>query len=141
LILESTEHLACTFMARVPSWEAGSPLAGCAKPDGNACATATQMEALIAAWDVLAPRKPRLGLELRQHIELGLAYLLKCQVRSGSAVGGIVRSPLRLPVGGDESARKFNQAASEIRIDYVQHAASAFLTWYRFLGELERSAA
>jgi hypothetical protein len=141
LILDHARRLVRAFLDRVPAWPADSPLIGCVQPNGNSCATSTQLEGLIAAWDVLSVRDPSLGLEIRSHIEAGLGYLLRCQVTSGPAAGGVVRAPIRLPEDGTEAIRAFNRSATEIRVDYVQHAASAFLAWRQILLEASRTAA
>jgi hypothetical protein len=41
------------------------------------------------------------------------------------------RSACRLPLVCAEAVGNFNQRATEIRIDYVQHSACAFLSWRR----------
>ena len=80
--------------------------------------TATRLEGLFALLAALPA-----GDEARGRIETsarrGVAFLLSCQVQSDDRrAGGIVR---RCPP--DDGSRR----AAEIRVDYVQHALSAFL--------------
>jgi hypothetical protein len=85
--------------------------------------TATRLEgllALLAALPASDPARPRLEAGARR----GVTFLLGCQVTSSDRRGGgVVR---RCP-----PARKRRDA--EIRIDYVQHALSAFLGARRLL--------
>lgn len=79
--------------------------------------TATRLEGLIALVAALPPDDPARP-PMVAAIRSGVGFLLGCQVDgSGRRAGGIVRRCP--PDDGDRDA--------EIRIDYVQHALSAFL--------------
>jgi hypothetical protein len=86
---------------------------------------AIRLEGLLAALEFL----PHENTELRRRIESatqrGVVFLLHAQITSGPYAGGmpgVVR-----PTGFITT--KANPAASEVRIDYVQHALSAWLRY------------
>ncbi|MEE4379687.1 MAG: hypothetical protein V2J55_19540 [Candidatus Competibacteraceae bacterium] len=103
-------------------------------PDGRTAPTATRLEGLLAALEVL----PTDCVELRQHIEAsvhtGMAFLLRAQIRSGQYAGALPRAVLPIAIEEAAEAKRFNQRVSEIRIDYVQHALSAMLQYVRYFG-------
>jgi hypothetical protein len=82
--------------------------------------TATRMEGLIAAYNTSNPSDRKYRSELRHAIRLGMKFLLTRQITRDvaqtlpdpdQAIGGVIS-------GSDDQ---------DIRIDYVQHALSAFL--------------
>jgi hypothetical protein len=93
--------------------------------DGRTCPTAIRLEGLIAAHRVLreADGELRRGIEAACH--LGARFLLRSQVQSGELCGGIPRAACAKP--DTPGNRAFNSRVPEIRIDYVQHALSAFI--------------
>ncbi len=108
---------------------AGFPLQGSFLADGRTTPTATRLEGLIAALEVL----PGEDVELRRRIERvadeGIGFLLRAQVREGPYRGGIPRAihpPASAEPAGD---RTLNRRVTEIRIDYVQHALSAMIQY------------
>lgn len=89
--------------------------------DGRSTPTATRLEGLIAARRVLLPHDPQRVTSLRQPLDLGIEFLLRCQVAEGPNRGGFVRAV-------DESPSSASSGrGGEIRIDYVQHAISALI--------------
>ncbi len=77
---------------------------------------ATRMEGLIAAVPVLSDEELRNQVTFT--VERGIQWLLKAQIKSGSYAGGMPGD-----IGGPSSR------AEHIRIDYVQHALSAWLLY------------
>ena len=93
--------------------------------DERSAPTATTVEGLVAIHGLLraeVPEEESLRRELELAIKGGVISVMRSQVRDGSARGGILRAPRK--VRGDA---EFNSRQAEIRIDYVQHALSAFL--------------
>lgn len=121
------------MLGRTPDWPADSPFAGCAVADGRTCPTATQLEGLLAGMEFLDAPPWSLGEPIRAYARAGLGFLARCQVLDGPAHGGIPRAAARFEVVDSPGAVNFNERCYEIRIDYVQHALSAFLQ-YRRLG-------
>lgn len=104
--------------------------AGCLSASGSTCPTATRLEGLLAALTFL-PEDEYAGL--RAQIETagceGVAFLVRSQIVEGPYCGGIPRAPLGagFPAGQPRHNKKPNAAATEIRIDFVQHAMSAMM--------------
>lgn len=140
-ILTHAEQVARSMMARVPKWPDGSFYHGCVVSDGRTCPTATQMEGLIAAIGCLSARPSEVRRQIEEHVEAGLGYLARCMISHGPALGGMPRAPFRLPLVCPEAIGQFNQRATEIRIDYVQHAVCAFLAWRQRTMVVRRTAA
>jgi hypothetical protein len=140
-ILGHAEQVARSMIAEIPPWPAGSPLEGCSVGDGRTCPTATRLEGLIAALECLPDGPGGLDAEIRRHVGAGLGFLSRYQVTEGPAWGGLPRAAGRFPLVCRAAAGRFNDRATEIRIDYVQHAVSAFLAWRRLGLSASRSAA
>lgn len=92
-------------------------------PGGRTTPTAIRLEGLLAALEFL----PKSDTQLRSRIEIavdrGIAFLLNAQIISGPYAGGM---PGAVLTGGFP---RNIRSASEIRIDYVQHAMSAWLRY------------
>ena len=101
----------------------GSRYDGAFTEDGRTTPAATRLEGLLAALTFLPP-DDALGLRIESAVHRGIAFLLRAQVKRGEFAGAIPRAIDQLP-STDPSAVKFNRRASEVRIDYVQHALSA----------------
>jgi len=99
-------------------------------PAGRTTPTATRLEGLLAALEFL----PDDGSDLRPGIEAavrsGAAFLLRAQIGAGAYAGGM---PMAMPGGSAASAR-----ASDVRIDYVQHALCAWLGYEALLARSAR---
>ncbi len=96
---------------------------------GKTTPAATRLEGLLAALNVLPPEERKLHEQLLVSARLGIDFLLRAQVSSGEHAGGMPRAIRRLPNSAPRS--KFNTRATEIRIDYVQHAMSAMIEYAR----------
>jgi hypothetical protein len=100
-------------------------------PRGGTTPNAVRMEGLIAALSFLPNDHP-----IRPHIEAavhrGIDFLLRAQVKGGEFDGGMPQAIMTLPEDGSEEVAKFNREATEVRIDYVQHALSAFVQYLRW---------
>lgn len=98
-----------------------SQLDGGFQPDGRTTPTAIRLEGLLAALEFLPKSDGELRSRIETAVDRGIAFLLNAQITSGPYAGGL---PGAVLTGG--SARSI-RSASEIRIDYVQHAMSAWL--------------
>ncbi|MFV1994195.1 MAG: hypothetical protein ACC661_02065 [Verrucomicrobiales bacterium] len=70
------------------------------------------------------PLRPR----VEKSASSGIAFLLRAQVKEGAFVGATPRAIARIDLPFDGS-QEFNRRATEVRIDYVQHALSAMLAY------------
>jgi hypothetical protein len=95
--------------------------------DGRTTPTATRLEGLQAALSFLPPDH-----DLRQRIDSavfeGISFLLRAQIREGAFAGAFPRAVDKIEQNNPQ-AKKFNRRATEVRIDYVQHALSAMIQY------------
>jgi hypothetical protein len=99
--------------------------------DGRTSPTATRLEGLLAALTFLPSEYNNLRTKMTVAIDDGLKFLLRSQIRTGPLAGGIPRAIRWLPEDHPQFKRSFNRRATEVRIDYVQHALSAMLHYGR----------
>lgn len=106
----------------------GSSCDGGFSIDGRITPTSTRIEGLLAAAHLFPDDSPfyETIVDAASH---GIGFLMKNQI-SGGAYRGAFRRAVRA-LRSDEAGytSTFNRRASEIRIDYVQHALSALLAW------------
>jgi hypothetical protein len=96
--------------------------------EGRIAPCATRLEGLLAARSLLSHTSDSRN-ELEYACDRGVRFLLRAQITDGAYTGGFTRSiyghpAYALTVGDERSPR-----ASEIRIDYVQHALCALLEY------------
>ncbi len=97
--------------------------------DGRTTPTATRVEGLMATLTFLPADEVDLRGEIEQACREAVAFLLASQCREGPLAGAMPRSIGRLRPLWGASTREFNQRAGEIRVDYVQHALSAWIQY------------
>lgn len=94
---------------------------------GQTTSSATRLEGLLATLEFLPDDATERRSRIEAAVDHGIAFLLAAQIPSGPYAGGMP--------GAVSSARR----AGEIRIDYVQHAMSAWLRYQKmFPGRLEQ---
>jgi hypothetical protein len=96
-------------------------------PDGRTTPTATRIEGIQAALEFL-PNNHEIRGPLNNAVERGISFLLRAQITEGDYEGGYPRAVGYL-VGDSEVVQNFNRHATEVRIDYVQHAMSAMIKY------------
>lgn len=95
--------------------------------DGRTTPTATRLEGLQATLSFLpSDHDVRKGIE--SAVSRGISFLLRAQIREGDFAGAIPRAIGRID-RDIPGADTFNRRATEVRIDYVQHALSAMLQY------------
>lgn len=98
--------------------------------DGRTCPTAARLEGLLAALRYV-PAGDR--VPLAASIDESMPFLVRSQITKGPLTGAFPRAIRLLPETHKRYNKKFNQRATEIRIDYVQHAMSAMLMYNALL--------
>ena len=101
--------------------------------DGRTTPAATRLEGLLASYQFLPPGHP-LRPRVREAIRRGIAFLLRAQVKEGLFAGAFPRAVSTIDPG-TKNAQSFNRRATEVRIDYTQHALSALLRYQELLTE------
>ncbi|MGD8762638.1 MAG: hypothetical protein PVG87_10060 [Desulfobacteraceae bacterium] len=106
-----------------------TPRHGCLTDDGRTTPTAIRLEGLLAAHRFLPAEHRTLRERIRVTAREGIAFLIRSQIPSGKYTGGIPRAIHPLPINHPRFDKSFNDRATEVRIDYVQHALSAMLDY------------
>ncbi|MBS1261737.1 MAG: hypothetical protein MAG453_01069 [Calditrichaeota bacterium] len=114
----------------------GSAFHGSFYRDGRTTPTATRLEGMIAALEYLPDKHRQLKADIGRAIHDGVSFLLRAQRRAGDNAGAVTRALLTLPQSHPDEDDDFNRRATEVRIDYVQHALSAFIGYRRLAGNL-----
>jgi hypothetical protein len=102
---------------------------GCLTDDGRTTPTAIRLEGLLAALDYIPDEKILVKKQIVISAKEGISFLLRSQIKSGEYAGAIPRAIRPLPKDHPRFKKSFNQRATEVRIDYVQHALSAMLQY------------
>jgi len=117
--VQIAESMIATRESMDPSTQARGDLTG----DGRTTPTATRLEGLLAALRSLDPQTHGpLRSRIRKAVDAGVRFLIDAQIGAGPHRGGVPRTV-------DPNDRR----APEIRIDYVQHALSAWLAYLELL--------
>lgn len=105
--------------------EPNSILAGGFAQDGRTTPTATRLEGLNAAASIFRA-DTYFWNEIMRSIEYGIAFLARSTFSEGPHKGAV---PGAIVTRSDATpeAKVFNEAATEVRIDFIQHALSACL--------------
>lgn len=124
----------CETILRSQIKESGKPgYDGGFSEDGTTTPTATHLEGLQAALTFLPA-----GHQIRRRIDYavlrGIAFLLRAQVKEGEFIGAIPMAIGRLDQN-NQKAEVFNRRATEVRIDYVQHALSAMIQYIKLTSD------
>ncbi len=96
--------------------------------DGRTTPTATRLEGLLASISDILPSDHPMHAKVKKSVPLATQYLLQSQVTTEPFVGAIPRATITVDPfrpGG----HPFNLRKDEVRIDYVQHALSAFIQY------------
>jgi len=93
--------------------------------DARTTPAATRLEGLLAALHFLPENMSEIHARLERACEIGIAFLVRHQIREGALIGGIPRAAH--PLRKSKKNKSFNKRVGEVRIDYVQHALSAMM--------------
>lgn len=115
-LISHAEAVCATILSEQCVVRRGRCAAGWFGPEPRVAPTATRLEGLLAAsaLPLSAEQMPR----MRAACDAGLRFVLDSQLQSGPAAGGFTRTHL-------SCARANDRRATEVRIDYVQHALAA----------------
>jgi len=130
-LLQHAGQICESILADRSAMPLGYRLSGCFSDDGRTCPTATRLEGLLAALTFLPAEKTELRSRISLAVRSGTRFLIASQIQSGKYAGGIPRAVHYLTKNHPRFSLAFNERASEIRIDYVQHALSAMIQYKR----------
>lgn len=109
----------------------GRVLYGGFTTDGRVTPAATRLEGLLAAYNFI-PKTHKVSKLLAKAIPIGMFFLVRAQIVDGALTGGFPRAVTKLE-GNTEYTHNFNRRATEVRIDYVQHALSALMQYKKVI--------
>ena len=126
----------CHSILRKQPTELFSPrLFGSFSPIGVTCQTATRLEGTLAALTILSKEHAGLAARIVVSAEHGIAFLIRAQVQDGEYAGAIPCAIDRLPAEYPGNVETINTLATEVRIDYVQHAMCAMIQYAKILSK------
>jgi len=130
LIINHGKQIVNGIIAGVPEYtEKTNPNFGCLTRDGRTTPTATRLEGIIAFYEVLGEKDKTLNETIAKISANGINFLMRSQIKEGIYKGAI---PPRL-VENFEAIKRTRDKI--VRIDYVQHALSAFLNYQKVFGK------
>jgi len=118
-----------SILATAAHYPESSVAHGCLTDDGRTTPTAIRLEGLLAVLDILPDEKISIKKQIVITARESIRFLIKSQIQSGEYAGAIPRALRPLPESHPRFTKTFNRRATEVRIDYVQHALSAMLQY------------
>ena len=91
------------------------------------------MEGLLAA-STFIPLEYRELSGIDRAIHRGMSFVLNAQIKNGEYAGAFPRALRKIDQESDD-IKQFNKRVTEIRIDYIQHALSAMISYANFLNK------
>ncbi|NOZ07390.1 MAG: hypothetical protein GXO91_00750 [FCB group bacterium] len=116
-----------------PRYSTEQRLGGCLTRDGKTTPTATRLEGLLAALKIIPEERADLRRQILKAVRGGICFLQSTQIQKGPYRGGFTRDSRPFSEEGFIDGDRFNDRATEIRIDYVQHALNALLEYRHLL--------
>jgi len=130
-LIQHAAQICQSMLSSKAEHAADSTKYGCFSSDGRTCPTATRLEGLLASLTFLPEEQAALGKQIRAAATDGIAFLAGWQIKRGKHAGAITRAVFPLPLDAPETQEFLDEheRATEIRIDYVQHAMSAMIQY------------
>lgn len=132
-ILRHAIQISTTMLAAAGNTSSGSAPAGSLTGDGRTTPTSTRLEGLQAALTFLPRENEVLIDKIRKKASQGISFLINSQVTSGKYAGAMPHAVSLFPEGDPNRNGSDNDRATEVRIDYVQHALSAMIQHRRIM--------
>ena len=134
LLIDHGIQICKSMILQMAQFPAYTPYYGCMTSDGRTTPTATRMEGLLSFVSLVPGNRKSLIYSILLVTNKGIGFLERAQVKQGPYKGGMTREyyipgldPQKYRVDADERRN------TEIRIDYVQHALSAWIDYYRLV--------
>jgi len=130
-LIEHAAHICYDILREQITNAPDARLDGAFDPAGRTTPAATRLEGLLAALEFLPVNATDFRARIEAAVDHGVAFLLRTQITTGPYAGGIPGAVF----GAGSVMLKADPHASDIRIDYVQHALCA---WLRYQALLQR---
>ena len=127
LILDHGKQVVNSILEGIPKFNESDPRYGCLTRDCRTTPSSTRLEGLIAFYNVLGPEDNKLKESISSVSKNGIDYLIRAQIKDGKYKGAMPAVILR----DYNNLQNYSGRQAVVRIDYVQHALSAFLDYKR----------
>lgn len=134
LLVDHAVQICRSILAESPAARGVSSYGGSLTLDRRTTPTSTRLEGLLAALAFLPADEAELQREMETAIHQGIAFLVGAQVRGGELDGAMPRAAGSRRPPGSRRLPWEDSRATEVRIDYVQHALSAMIRYLEVLG-------
>jgi hypothetical protein len=125
-LIAHAARISRSFLTEQIAEAPGAKLNGGFDPGGRTTPTATRLEGLLATLEFLPADEADLRAQIEAAVRSGIAFLLRAQIAAGPYAGGMPQTVLD-PSSDPQNAGR----GADVRIDYVQHALSAWLRYQR----------
>lgn len=127
LIIDHGKQVVNGIIKGIPAIKKTDRRYGCLTRDCRTTPSSTRLEGLIAFYNVLEPKDNELKETIARVSQNGIEFLIWAQIKEGKYKGAI---PVGL-LGDNNQLNNITGRQAIVRIDYVQHALSAFLDYQR----------
>jgi len=132
LIVGHGKQVVDSIVSGIPRYTESNPNYGCLARGCRTTPTSTRLEGLISFYKVLGPEDNELKETISNASKKGIEFIIKTQVKEGKYKGAIPQGY----IPDINQLKKSQVKLAIVRIDYVQHALSAFLDYKKVFGKL-----
>ena len=132
MLLSHGKQIVNDIITGIPTFNKTDPKHGCLSRGCRTTPSSTRLEGLIAFYNVLGQEDQKTKEKIAEVSKNGIEFLIRTQVKEGPYRGAI--PPVY--IGDVKNLYKTSRSMSVVRIDYVQHALSAFVDYKRVFGNL-----
>lgn len=132
LIVDHGKQIVNGILSGIPPFPETDPRYGCLARGCRTTPTSTRLEGIISFYKVLGPEDDKLKEKISIASRNGVEFIVRAQIKEGKYRGAIPEGYI-----ADINQLKNRQwKLAIVRIDYVQHALSAFLDYKKVFGKL-----
>ncbi len=132
MLLSHGKQVVNGIIGGIPKIPETNPQYGCLIRGCRTTPTSTRLEGLISFYNVLGQSDNEIKQKIATISRNGIEFLIRTQVKEGPYRGAI--PPVY--IADINKLNKSSRTKSVVRIDYVQHALSAFLDYKKVFGEI-----
>ncbi len=133
-IIEHEIQIVKSIIRGIPQFPSHSPYYGCMTGDGRTTPTSTRLEGLLSFIYDIPEERESLFYSCILVSNKGIDYLERAQVKLGPYKGGMTRAlSAAAAEPGVINVVQSDKRDSEVRIDYTQHALSAWIQYYNLV--------
>jgi hypothetical protein len=103
--------------------------------EGKTTPTAVRLEGLLGALTFI-PKEEAIRARIESSVQRGVEFLVRAQIKEGEFKGAIPRAIHKISQNQTD-AKNFNRRATQVRVDYVQHALCAMIKYVKLFKKTE----